>query len=305
MTSPKWMWAIAIRSEEQKNKYLKNQIQEFHYEHQFGELRLPLVWITAPVWDTITKQAMGREHVWPYPYWETPDDAGQTGLNYGNRYFFEGFQYPLKSDRSQRADCFRTAEVLYLHSMQAGNAQAMVKLGDIYENDRCEGYYWECCLAKYDRKCHNECRDKTPACHCEQHFPRLNRAFEYFEKAAALGNTEATYKLGDMYLNGTGCEQDRRKAFDLYLAAFESSVGDRAYVCGNAAYRIALCYENAWGTDLDFAKALEYYLIAEVSLAEAAVADMGENFENFDFEKNLGRTRKAIKRLKQELAGTY
>ena len=37
------------------------------------------------------------------------------------------------------------------------------------------------------------------------------RAFEYFTKAAALGDVEAHYKLAYLYFNGYGIEKDKRK----------------------------------------------------------------------------------------------
>ncbi len=107
-------------------------------------------------------------------------------------------------------------------------------------------------------RCDCSCLGKIPAHQCKA-FPRERRAFEYFEKAALLGNTEAMYKLGDCYAEGLGCTKDHNKAFDLYLSAYQQSQTEESYVWGSCAYRLAGCYERASGVGLDFAKSLEYY----------------------------------------------
>jgi TPR repeat protein len=214
------------------------------------------------------------------------DDGGWAALQYGSEYYREAFEYADSADKEKRLDCFKAAELFYLRSMQLGNVQALVNLGYLYEYDRCEGRYWECSLE-------HEKGD------CTYTFPREQRAFEYFERAYLSGSSEAALKLGDRYAKGAGCGQDSVHAFALYKEAYDSGRHGDASVWGSAAHRIAGCYEGAKGCELDFEKALEFYEIAEVGLDEAVRA--GDSY----YSKNLSDTRKAIKRIKQEVHGAY
>jgi TPR repeat protein len=183
--------------------------------------------------------------------------------------------------------------------MQLGNIQALVNLGYIYEYDRCEDRYWECFLADVRGDCSGKCRKTSKRNRKCAVFSREQRAFEYFEKAYRNGNSEAAFKLGDRYAKGIGCEQDVARAFALYKEAYDSGRYEEASVWGSAAHRIAGCYEAAKGCELDFEKALEFYKVAEVGLDEAIRE--GHHY----YSKSLSDTRKAIKRIKQELHGVY
>ncbi len=279
-------------------------ILEFNAEYTYGELEVPLIWVTVPLWDSANDKSAGRTYMACY----APDDVsygadsekdegGIQALQFGSDYYNEAFSYQDSKERENRIDCFRAAEIFYLHSMQLGNVQAMVNLGYIYAYDRCEGYNWECFfLNDFNDRCDGGCKGKTPAHQCEV-FPREKRAFEYFERAAMLNNIEAMYKLGDCYEKGFGCDRDQNKAYTLYLQAYQLSGDEVSCIWGSCAYRLATCYEFALGTSPNYGKALEFYHIAETGLSEAVRS--GDTY----YEKNLSESRKGIKRLRQELDG--
>jgi TPR repeat protein len=279
-----------------------------HFEKEYGDLELPIIWITKPFYDLGTEQIVGRTYVNVYTPGRSEDlapesivdDGGWEALQYGSDYYLEGFEYADNADRKKRIDCFKAAEIFYLHSMQLGNIQALVNLGYLYEYDHCEGQYWECLLADIRGGCSGECSgtSKIKDHKCAA-FSREQRAFEYFERAYRAGNSEAAFKLGDRYAKGIGCVQDAVQAFALYNEAYDLGRHEDASVWGSAAYRIARCFEDAKGCELNFERALEFYEIAEVGLDEA-IRD-----GNHYYSKNLTSTRNAIKRIKQELHGAY
>ena len=45
------------------------------------------------------------------------------------------------------------------------------------------------------------------------------KSFEWYSKAAELGNLDAIYSLGSAYENGEGVEKDPAKALEYYLKA--------------------------------------------------------------------------------------
>ncbi|WP_407652607.1 tetratricopeptide repeat protein [Aporhodopirellula aestuarii] len=57
----------------------------------------------------------------------------------------------------------------------------------------------------------------------------------WFEKAAAQGFDEAKYKLGILYSNGDGVEQDREKAFELSCES-EEKMETTHYLFGDGCY---------------------------------------------------------------------
>jgi TPR repeat protein len=296
-----------LTDDEQDQERPATPILEVNYDERYGELKLPIIWVTIPVRDLGTGQVAGRTYVNVYTpgqsdglaFEPSADDGGWVALQYGSEYYREGFEYADNADREKRIDCFKAAEIFYLHSMQLGNIQALVNLGYLYEYDRCENQYWGYLLADMNDDCSEECYETIKEENCVYVFPREQRAFEYFERAYQAGNSEAAFKLGDSYAKGIGCEQDAARAFALYKEAYDSGRHEDASVWGSAAYRIARCYEAAKGCELDFEKALEFYKVAEVGLDEAI------RNGNHYYSKNLSDTRKAIKRIKQELHGAY
>jgi hypothetical protein len=60
-------------------------------------------------------------------------------LGAGADYYNEAMSCDWRTER--RVECFRAAEVLYLHASRLGNAMADDDLTYVYSYDRCEGNY--------------------------------------------------------------------------------------------------------------------------------------------------------------------
>lgn len=247
---------------------------------------IPRIWVTEPVFDSDGEQC-GRTYGMPYPWEGSPDPDGSLALNFGADYYREAMSYSDAADRQSRIDCFRTAEILYLHAAARGNVDAHLNLGYIYSYDRCEGHYY------VDHRRTEDVEDYM------RPYPREERAFECFSFAAEAGDAEACYKLGDLHKHGTGCEPNADEAFAWYARAFELKDGTPPHIWGSIALRLADAYENGIGCTFDLQKALDWYKKAEAGL------DIGVRSGATLYNRTLANVRAAIKRIKQELSGAY
>ena len=212
------------------------------------------------------------------PYIEE-DPNGEEALWEGGGYYEEGMSLTDPCDREERIRRFQAAEQLYLQAAERGNAVASMCLGYVYSYDRCEGRYFRRTYAEYGAP-----------------YPREERAFECFAKAAEAGICEACYKLGDMYKRGIGCEPDAQSAFEWYKRASKSLEGESPVVMGSVALRLGECYEEGIGGPVRFGHALVWYSKAVDCLSVAV--DAGEDW----YEKALASARAGVKRCEQETA---
>lgn len=100
---------------------------------------LPRVWLSERV--SNTRQDDGRR-VFVECYPNGPDRGGSVALELGDRYLGEGCSSARHMARGERVECFRAAEILYLHAVRRGSRQAVARLKAIYDHDLCEGSYW-------------------------------------------------------------------------------------------------------------------------------------------------------------------
>src|SRR6266542_2423341 len=70
------------------------------------------------------------------------------------------------------------------------------------------------------------------------------KAFEFYFKSAAGGNSNAQNNLGYCYQNGIGITKDKKKAFEWYLKAANK---DNMH----AQYNLGICCQNGTGTEKD------------------------------------------------------
>ena len=238
----------------------------------------PSVFIYARVEDG-SGNYLGRAYIGHYPFSDEEDEGGWEALRYGADYYMEGMGYADAADRETRIDCFSAAELLYLHAAEKGNAIAWSNLGYVYSYDRCEGEYYDVWKNGADA------------------FPREERAYECFKKASEAGIPEATYKLGDMYKHGIGCEPNAQEAFACYTRAFELGREDDPVVWGSVALRLGDAYENGFGCEQSFKNALKWYSQAVTGLEIAVRA--GEWF----YKKALDSAKSGVVRCKQEDVG--
>lgn len=228
--------------------------------------RLPRIWLSEPEIDTRTGLQIGRRFTDSYP--KGSDIGGNAAFDIGQRYFAEGIS---SIDCVIKKECFQAAEILYLHAAQRGNISALSKLGIIYRYDMCEGDYWKDVISAHAK--HSD-------------FQREAKAYRAFARAAARGDSEAKWNLGDLTKEGIGCNLNKCLAFNLYCGAFRKAVGcskedvfsfthkcnEHSFIVGNvcstenaacSALRIAECYESGIGCEADLITALNWYSVAE------------------------------------------
>ena len=103
-----------------------------------------------------------------------------------------------------------------------------------------DGYHWaQFCLAQCYFYGYGTDQDYT-------------KAVEWFAKASAQGNSEATSNLGHKYKNGLGCIQNYTTAFDCYTEASAQGSSGGMINLGN-------CYQEGQGCDQNYTKAVEWY----------------------------------------------
>lgn len=129
--------------------------------------------------------------------------------------------------------------------------------------------------------------------------PHPARALAWYRYAVRLGNTAATYRLGDAYRRGQGIPADGERAFRLFSlgarmgdeksrfalgVCYEQGIGTdsnpkQAFRCYEAAARAGYapaennlggCYERGIGVIRDVTAAAEWYALASSELPEAA-----------------------------------
>ena len=145
----------------------------------------------------------------------------------------------------------------YIEAAEQGHAEAQYKLGEMYENIEVDedDEDIEVCLRDY-----SEAEDYKV------------EATKWFRKAAEQGHTEAQYKLGKMYEDGRGVEQDSKKAIEWYQKA-----ADRGLY--GALYTLGKMYEDGSGVEQDSRKAIEWYRKAAQQRHTTAQYKLGEIYE--------------------------
>lgn len=249
-------------------------------EYENGD-KLPDVWITNAVYDS-NNRYLGHTYMMPYEAALDPD--GADALFYGGGLYDDGMRLSDPEFAGARLDCFKTAELLYRHAAGKGNPVAYLCLGYVYYYDRCKGEYWV-----------NLDQLKTDEDY-RRPYPREERAFECFKLGSYAGISEASYKLGDCYKNGIGCDINERRAFHCYQEAASFDEGGAAYLTGSIALRLAGCYEEGVGCEHDFKRALEQYEAAERFLDVAVVS--GDSY----YEGALRNAHDGAIRCRQEIS---
>lgn len=215
-----------------------------------------------------------------YPQADDPDEDGWLALDLGAKLYTEAFSYDDARYHDLSVECFKAAELLYLHALARGNDIAQLNLGYVYSYNRCEGQYF---LADQGAQ-----SAQTDA------YPHEARAFECFMGAANAGVAEASYKLGDLYRSGKGCYVDVREALFWYQWGYDHADRHDCVTWGSSAFRLARAYEQGEGTKKDYTAALRWYREAEAGLSLAV--DEG----NWFYEGTLSAARSGIKRMQQE-----
>ena len=236
--------------------------------------------------DLYTTPLGGRFPVLLYPE-EAPKPLAGTARTFAGAYYHEGMNTPADENLGKRIDCFRSAELLYLHAISRGDIRAHVRLGHIYLNDRCEGHY-------FDALKNNLFADIVLP---ESEIRR--KAHDHFEYAALHGEAEAAYMYGDILRDGCGCAVDLDSAFEWYRIAEERIANTRltsSITKGGSALRLGRAFEEGEGCVFDFATSLQYYEKAVKHLTDAV------KNEAWYYLAELGQAKRGVKRMRQELS---
>lgn len=220
---------------------------------------------------------------YPDPLYE--DEHGWDALENGSYYYHKGMSFGDPSQLDLRIDCFRAAELFYLHAAERGNVQALINLGYVYGYDRCKGKCWP----GWER---HDAQDYSG-------YPVDERAYQVLSQASLSDIPEAHYKLGDMLSAGKGCDQDHVRAYECYERAYSLSQYEHSAIKGSCAFRLATSHEEGRGCEQSFNLALLYYKEAELYLDRAV--SMGDYY----YRKVLSKARSGIRRMMQELSGQY
>lgn len=271
--------ARSVSPDRWERRCLETPVYSLEGSARAGEL--PKVWITEPSYSE-AGEARGREFVAVYP--NGRDEAGRRALLHALAYFGEALSYSCSSRSDVKTECFRAAEVLFLHAAQRGCVEAYVKLGVIYADDLCEGLY-----------CH-ELRGSIE----EKRHLLYSRAFECFTYAAAHDSAEACCQLIDLSDRFADAAASPEYLCSLAQRAFDIACSQRCAVDkGNAALRLARLHENGIGFEQSFRRAYAWYRIAEEELS--FVVDQG----GWYFKRSRIQAEKGVLRMRQELVGAY
>lgn len=94
-------------------------------------------------------------------------------------------------------------------------------------------------------------------------------AVETFQPLAEKGNARAQFFLGEMYLNGSGVQQDNAQALKWATAAAEQKDSDAQYALGGI-------YESGKGAPQDYVQAHMWYSLSATSGDEQAIRKKAE-----------------------------
>ena len=98
------------------------------------------------------------------------------------------------------------------------------------------------------------------------------KAFHYFQLAAAQGNLEAITGLGMCYSHGNGCEINQEKANEFYKTAADMGLAQ-------AQFNLGWKYHNGIGCEENHEEAFKYYSKAAEQNHPAGLRGVGEIYE--------------------------
>ena len=200
-----------------------------------GEImdNLPGIFVSFPIND---EGVPAGRNIFDYYSTETSDPDGRKALSYGSDYYQEAMSYQDPKDHALRIECFKAAEILYLHSYRHGNIIACMCLGYNYSYDRCEGDYWQKAVLWMSEDWAASEEKLEEYFKLEANFPLETHAYESFLWAAQNNEPEACYKIGDMLKEGIGCEVNYVTAFEWYKKPYDLGASHYPTVWGSAAY---------------------------------------------------------------------
>lgn len=95
-----------------------------------------------------------------------------------------------------------------------------------------------------------------------------NKAFQWYSKAAELGDAEGQFKVGKCYYKGSGVTEDKRKAVYWFKKSAQQNFAEASEILGE-------CYRYAYGVDKNIKEAIKWYEIAAKEHRVKAVMELG------------------------------
>ena len=119
-------------------------------------------------------------------------------------------------------------------------------------------------------------------------------AVRWYLKAAEQDNAEAQFNLGVMYQNGNGVEQNKNTAVEWYKKAAEHGNVD-------AQFNLGVMYENGYGVEQNPNTAAEWYKKAAEHENAAAQFNLGVMYENgYGVEQNRNTAAEWYKKAAEQ-----
>lgn len=256
---------------------------------------LPSFLVTEPTVESVlienTNDLYTTPHGGRYPIILFPEEAPKplsvTARSFAQAYYNEGLATSSRDNLGKRIDCFRAAELLYLHAASRGDVRAHVGLGLLYTYDHGEGHY-------FDALNTNLFLDAVlPTEEIER------KAHDHLKLAAAHDDPEGMCLYGDTMHDGRGRAIDMEGALGCYQKAQHMLNEEEApspALRGTVLLRLGRAYEEGEGCDHDFATALKHYEGAIEELEEAV------NRGLWYYDVELGQAIRGMKRMRQETA---
>ena len=180
--------------------------------------------------------------------------------------------------KNYRAMNFAKAAECYTKAAEAGSADAMWRLGLLYEEgegvpqDYAKAIEWYTKAAKAGHA--KAMWDLGFLYYSGEGVPQDSaKAAEWYTNAAKAGDTDAMISLGELYQDGEGVPQDNAKAIEWYTKAAEAGNADAMYIIGKE-------YDSIFGIiEWDESKAFEWYKKAAVAGNANAMYKLGVMYE--------------------------
>ena len=102
--------------------------------------------------------------------------------------------------------------------------------------------------------------------------PSKKRGMRLYERAAALGEVNSLYNIGNSYRTGDGVKLDKKKAVKYYRMAADRGMASAQFKLGN-------CYRLGYGVAQDDAEATRFYKLAAEQGLTNAEYNLGAMYE--------------------------
>lgn len=198
--------------------------------------------------DKVDEENLEQAIFWYTKAAENGDAEAQNHLGFMYENFGDMYQFELMGEEG-----FEQAAYWYRKAAEQGHRDAQYNLSDMYESGKGVEQDDEpaiCWLIKAANQGHAFAQFHFGS--KQEDYQKYKQAFVSYRKAAEQGLTIAQYKLGTMYENGLGVEQELEQAVFWYRKAAEQGYA-------NAQYNLGCMYRDGLGIDQDYEQAIFWY----------------------------------------------